>query len=146
MEKRLRIAVTLLAILFVILTITCANLLMWSREYRGQINERFQENFNELCSGLFSRENSDEKLAVLRGKAESCGDLFMLSSYRDINEFNDLTLSLYHVARPQEMQKFSDDELHELFTTLDRMSLELGNLDYESIAESANAAMDIIYS
>lgn len=51
MEKRLRIAVTLLAILFVILTITCANLLMWSHEYRGQINERFQENFNELCSG-----------------------------------------------------------------------------------------------
>ena len=79
MEKRLRIAVTLLAILFVILTITCANLLMWSHEYRGQINERFQEDFNELCSGLFSRENSDEKLAVLRGKAESCGDLFMLS-------------------------------------------------------------------
>ena len=90
--------------------------------------------------------NSDEELAVLRGKAESCGDLFMLSSYRDVNEFNDLMLSLYHVARPQEMQKFSDDELHELFTTLDRMSLELGNLDDESIAKSANAAMDIIYS
>lgn len=90
MEKRLRIAVTLLTILFVILAITCANLLMWSHEYREQINERFQENFNELCSGLFSRENSDEELAVLRGKAESCGDLFMLSSYRDVNEFNDL--------------------------------------------------------
>ena len=61
-EKRLRIAVTLLAILFVILTITCANLLMWSHEYRGQINERFQENFNELCSGLFSRETATRSL------------------------------------------------------------------------------------